>query len=249
MASSTGDSGVPNDFGNFNKVASSAAAERNKLPIAEVIVPYLADAPKGSVLLELACGTGQHAAHLAPLLPHVKIQPTDLDDSSFDAVVHYCGKHGNVNPPKTLDASADWAPSVVSDLKDVGPVMAMLVVNMTHISPYSATQGLMRGAGAVLAPGGRLFVYGPFKKGGKHTSEGNETFDASLRAQNQEWGYRDVEAVEALAAAEGMSTVVRNGDCLVMRAFWPGTDRSWRPCLTLTPVKLVAQSPMKTSLR
>lgn len=214
---SSGDSGsgVPNDFGNFNKVASSVAAERNKGPIADVIVPYLSDAPKGSVLVELACGTGQHAAHLAPLLPHLAIQPTDLDDTSFDAVRHYMAGHPNVNPPIVLDASADWAPGLLSNLSASaaepgggGAAAAVLVVNMTHIAPYAATLGMMKGAGAALHSGGLLFVYGPFKRGGEHTSEGNATFDASLRGRNPEWGYRDVEAMEDLAAAEGMATAV-----------------------------------------
>lgn len=211
MATSGG-SGVPNDFGNFNKVASSVAAERNKAPIAEVIVPYLTDAPEGGVLVEMACGTGQHAAHIAPLLPRLTIQPTDLDDSSFDAVAHHCSAHANVKSPIVVDASTDWASELCSRLgADGAPgastaVSAVLVVNMTHISPYAATQGLMRGAGAVLRPGGHLFIYGPFKRNGRHTSEGNETFDASLRGRNPEWGYRDLEAVADLAAAEGMIT-------------------------------------------
>ena len=214
----TSGGGVPNDFGNFNKVASSAAAERNKGPIADVVVPYLTVSASSSssssssstgVLLELACGTGQHAAHLAPLLPHLSIQPTDLDDSSFDAVAHYTSEHANVSSPLVLDASSDFAEGLLSRLttnSQPPKVIAALVVNMTHISPYSATTGLMRGVGAVLASGGYLFVYGPFKRGGAHTSEGNAAFDESLRGRNSAWGYRNVEDVTELAAAEGMST-------------------------------------------
>jgi hypothetical protein len=142
--------GGMNDFGNFNKVASSVAAERNKEPIADVLVPYLKDASKGGVLVELACGTGQHAAHLAPLLPQLTLQPTDLNNSSFDAVLHYAAGHANVSPPLLLDASSpEWAPGLLSNLREIfgvgaAGVAAVLVVNMVglyklnQLSPYIA---------------------------------------------------------------------------------------------------------------
>mmetsp|Transcript_9019 Transcript_9019/g.14309 ORF Transcript_9019/g.14309 Transcript_9019/m.14309 type:complete len:320 (+) Transcript_9019:55-1014(+) len=203
--------GVPNDFAGFNKVASSVAAERNKAPIADAIVPYLARAAAGGVLLEVACGTGQHAGHLAPLLPHLILQPTDLDNSAFDAVTHYSRGHANVRAPLILDAASDWVPRLLSTLAaggggGGGTVAAVLAVNVTHISPLAATRGLITGASAVLSPGAHLFIYGPFTRGGAHTSQSNAEFDTSLQGRNPEWGYRDVEAVVELATAAGMST-------------------------------------------
>ena len=79
---------------------------------------------------------------------------------------------------------------------------------MIHIAPWAAAEGLVRGAARVLPPGGVLYLYGPYKRGGRHTAPSNEAFDASLRAQKPEWGVRDLEAVAALAKADGFAEPV-----------------------------------------
>ncbi|MHC8508228.1 MAG: DUF938 domain-containing protein [Rhodospirillales bacterium] len=76
---------------------------------------------------------------------------------------------------------------------------------MIHIAPWAAAEGLMRGAGRILAAGGLLFLYGPFREGGRHTAPSNAAFDESLRAQNPAWGVRDLDEVTALAAASGLA--------------------------------------------
>lgn len=201
---------MSNDFGTFNKAASSSAAERNKVPIAEAFAPRLrACAPTGGVVVELACGTGQHCAHLSRELPDFVFVPTDLDDTAFDAVRHHVGTSPNVRAPIVVDAcDAQWSERVKrvieTDTFDGDKsVAAVLVVNMTHIAPWSATLGALAGAANVTRRGGLLFVYGPFKRDGAHTSEGNAVFDESLRRQNDEWGYRDIEAVIAEAEKVG----------------------------------------------
>ncbi|KAI7844480.1 hypothetical protein COHA_001940 [Chlorella ohadii] len=110
----------------------------------------------------------------------------------------------NVRPPLRLDASQpdSWAVEAAS-------CRAIFVANMTHIAPWAATQGLLRGAGRVLRPGGELLMYGPFSVDGKPTTESNAAFDAALRGRNPEWGYRDVADVAAGAAAAGMALVER----------------------------------------
>jgi SAM-dependent methyltransferase len=203
---------MSNDFGTFNKAASSSAAERNKVPIAEAFAPRLrACAPTGGVVVELACGTGQHCAHLSGELPDFAFLPTDLDDSAFDAVRHHASAR-NVRAPLVVDAcDPEWSESVKRALPETfrehagadAGVDAVLVVNMTHIAPWRATLGALAGAAAVARRGGLLFVYGPFKRDGAHTSEGNATFDESLRRQNDEWGYRDIEVVIAEAEKVG----------------------------------------------
>ena len=203
---------MSNDFGTFNKAASSSAAERNKVPIAEAFAPRLrACAPTGGVVVELACGTGQHCAHLSGELPDFAFLPTDLDDSAFDAVRHHASAR-NVRAPLVVDAcDPEWSERVKRALPETfrehagadAGVDAVLVVNMTHIAPWRATLGALAGAAAVVRSGGLLFVYGPFKRDGAHTSEGNATFDASLRDRNAEWGYRDIEAVIAEAERAG----------------------------------------------
>ena len=201
---------MSNDFGTFNKAASSSAAERNKVPIAEAFAPRLrACAPTGGVVVELACGTGQHCAHLSRELPDFVFVPTDLDDTAFDAVRHHVGTSPNVRAPIVVDAcDAQWSERVKrvieTDTFDGDKsVAAVLVVNMTHIAPWSATLGALAGAANVARRAGLLFVYGPFKRDGAHTSEGNAVFDESLRRQNDEWGYRDIEAVIAEAEKVG----------------------------------------------
>ena len=189
----------------FNKVASSAAAERNRQPIADVVVPLLAHLDCGLVV-ELACGTGQHVAHVAPLLPNLTWLPTDLTDESFGSVTHHTRGLENVLEPGVLDASdASWPDRFAGSWE---PPVAVLVVNMTHISPWEATVGTVLGAAKLLEDtvDGLLMIYGPFKVKGEHTSEGNATFDQSLRERDPAWGYRDVEAVESLGAAHGFVT-------------------------------------------
>lgn len=186
----------------FNKLASSAAAERNRQPIADVVVPLLAHLDCGLVV-ELACGTGQHVAHVAPLLPNLTWLPTDLTDESFGSVTHHTRGLENVLEPGVLDASdANWPDRFAGSWE---PPAAVLVVNLTHISPWEATVGAVVGSAKLLEDtiNGLLMIYGPFKRGGKHTSEGNATFDASLRERNPAWGYRDVEAVDALGQTHG----------------------------------------------
>jgi hypothetical protein len=115
--------------------------------------------------------------------------------ASIRAWLEDCGSD-NLLEPLRLDAAAETWP--------VGSADAILCVNMVHISPWTATEGLMRGAGRLLPAGATLVLYGPYRRAGVATAPSNEAFDGSLKARNPEWGLRELEAVEAEAARHGL---------------------------------------------
>lgn len=174
---------------------SAPATERNREPIAAVLREVL---PKRGTLLEIASGTGEHAVYFAQLFPQLRWQPTDPDPEAVASIRAWrddCGSD-NLFEPLRLDAAAETWPVDSAD--------AILCVNMVHISPWAATEGLMRGAGRILADGAPLVLYGPYRRAGVPTAASNEAFDESLRARNAQWGLRDLEAVEAEAARHGI---------------------------------------------
>ena len=121
-------------------------------------------------------------------------QPTDYDPAALASIDAWAAHAGaaNIRPALFLDAASDIWPIDSAD--------AMLCINMVHISPWPATQGLFRHAARILPAGGRLILYGPFKRNGVPLAPSNAAFDADLRARNTEWGLRDLDSVTALAA-------------------------------------------------
>ncbi|HEY7810791.1 MAG TPA: DUF938 domain-containing protein [Allosphingosinicella sp.] len=171
------------------------ATERNRGAIAAVLREVL---PERGTLLEIAAGTGEHAAYLAPLFPNLLWQPSDPDPDALTSIEAWQADAGATNllPPVFLDAAAATWPLDRTD--------AVLCINMVHISPWAATQGLMRGAGRLLPKGAPLILYGPYRREGVPTAPSNEAFDQSLKARNPEWGLRDLEAVRAEAEGQGL---------------------------------------------
>jgi SAM-dependent methyltransferase len=169
-------------------------AERNKDPILDVLSRVL---PTRGVVLEIASGTGQHVVHFARALPGLTWQPSDPDPELRESIaLRVRGEQlANVNPPIELDVTGFPWPLQTTD--------AVVCINMIHVAPWSATPALLKGAGALLPTGHVLFLYGPYRRFGGHTSRSNERFDSDLRAQNPEWGLRDLEAVSEAAAASG----------------------------------------------
>jgi SAM-dependent methyltransferase len=180
---------------------TSPSTARNRQPILDVLAPRLRG---GARVLEVASGAGEHAVFLAAALPGVIWQPTDRDWEAITSIAAWrlAARLPNVAAPTRLDAAdaATWP---------AGPVDAVICINMVHISPWSATQGLMAGAGRVLTRGGKLFLYGPYFEPGLETAASNIDFDHSLRSRDPAWGLRDLGAVEALAAANGLRFVER----------------------------------------
>lgn len=173
---------------------NAPAAARNRQPILDVLRQHL---PPRGLVLEVASGTGEHVVHFAQACPALIFQPSDPDPTSRASIDAWSATLGlaNVRPAVMLDVTAASWPVEAADI--------LVCINMIHISPWAAAEGLMRGAGRLLPPGGVLYLYGPYKRGGRHTAPSNAAFDAGLRAQSLAWGVRDLEAVAALAAAQG----------------------------------------------
>jgi SAM-dependent methyltransferase len=173
---------------------------RNRDPILTVLTRVL---PERGTVLEIASGSGEHAISFAAALPSLTWQPTDQDPAALRSIAAHqaAARLPNVRPPLQLDASAASWPVADAD--------AVVAINMVHIAPWSAAEGLMAGAGRVLGSGGILYLYGPYKENGVHTAPSNAVFDESLRLRNPEWGVRDVADLAELARAHGLSFAER----------------------------------------
>lgn len=169
------------------------ATARNREPLLEVLRPRL---PSTGVVLEVASGSGEHAVFLGAARPELRWQPSDPDPTCRASIAAWVEHEGltNVAPPLDLDASAWPWPLPHAD--------AVLCVNMIHIAPWEATQGLLHGAAQVLPVGGPLLLYGPYVVDGD-TAPSNREFDASLRARDPRWGVRELRDVEREALAHG----------------------------------------------
>ncbi len=176
------------------------ATDRNREPILSVLSRVL---PPSGTVLEIASGSGEHAVFFASRLPGVMWQPSDPDDAARASVDAYREETGlaNVLPARALDARDD------ADVWGIARVDAIVCINMIHIAPWSSCEGMMRGAGRLLGPGGVLFLYGPFTRDGAHTAPSNASFDESLRARDPAWGVRDVADVTREAETNGLAHV------------------------------------------
>ncbi|MBB5425614.1 DUF938 domain-containing protein [Paraburkholderia sp. JPY303] len=174
----------------------SPSAERNREPILAVLRDAL---PARGRVLEIASGTGEHAIWFAAALPGLDWQPSDADEEARESIAAWTAHAGlaNVRAPLALDVhQPDWG---------VDALDAVVCINMIHISPWSAAQALIDGAGRRLVDGGVLYLYGPYRRGGAHTAPSNEAFEQWLKSRNPDWGVRDMEAVVALGDAAGLT--------------------------------------------
>ena len=167
---------------------SAPSALRNRGPILETLRPQL---PRAGVVLEIASGTGEHVAYFATALPGLTWQPSDPDPARRTSIDAWTADLPNVQPACDLDAQrAEWP---------VSQADGILCINMIHISPWSATLGLLAGAARILPPGGLLALYGPFRRGDRPLEAGNQAFDQDLRSRDPAWGLRTVDAVSTAA--------------------------------------------------
>lgn len=173
----------------------SPAAERNRGPILAEMLRVL---PAQGVMLEIASGTGQHAAHFAAALPGWQWLPSDADADSLASISAWCADAPGVLPPIQLDVAAPGWPGVPAR------VDAIFCANLLHISPWATTSELMQGAARHLAAHGLLLLYGPCLEDAVPTAPGNLAFDADLRARHPAWGLRRLADVLAQAHAAGL---------------------------------------------
>jgi SAM-dependent methyltransferase len=172
----------------------SEACERNKGPILAVLREVFAER---SHVIEIGAGTGQHAVHFARHLPHLTWQPTDCSEYLAGLAARVAAEGPpNLLAPLELDVLQPGWPTLQAD--------AVYSANTLHIMDWAAVEAFFRGAGRLLAGGGTLAVYGPFRYGGRFTTDSNAAFDRMLRERDPLSGIRDVEAVDALATEAGL---------------------------------------------
>jgi len=173
----------------------AAATDRNRGPILDVLRGVL---PASGLVLEIASGTGEHAAFFAPQFPSLRWQPSDPSAPHLESIRAWSAASGapNLASPLFLDVEREPWPVAQAD--------AILNINMIHIAPRSPTTALFDGAARILAPRGVLFLYGPFMRDGQHTAESNQRFDERLRGEDPRWGVRDLADVERVANAAGL---------------------------------------------
>ena len=179
----------------------SAAAERNRAPILELLRKVL---PAQGLALEIAGGTGQHLAHFAANMPGWVWQPSDAQAGGFESIAAWCAQVGvaNVREPLLLDVMAPRWPSEGAEL--ASNFDAIFCANMLHIAPWATCAALMAGAAKYLSRHGALITYGPYLERDVPTSPGNVAFDESLRQRDPAWGIRALEDVVHQAALAGL---------------------------------------------
>jgi SAM-dependent methyltransferase len=169
---------------------------RNREPILDVLRTVL---PSQGLVLEVASGSGEHAAYFAASMPSILWQPTDRNPEMLTSILAHrmAAQAPNLLAPLHLDVmSPDWP---------VERADALVCINMIHIAPWPAADALLAGARRVLPAGGLLYLYGPYRLAGQHTAESNREFDAWLRGQDAAWGVRDLGEVADLAARHGLA--------------------------------------------
>ena len=185
----------------------AAAFHRNHQAIWAVLEKFLAG--KSGDVIEAGSGTGQHVVHFARHSPDIVWWPSDTNAQHLKSINAWLLHAGlpNIRTPLRIDLSDPaWCPEL-HDGRGPGRLLAVFCANVIHIAPWRVAEGLFEGAGRYLRADGRLFLYGPFKRDGKHTALSNAVFDTSLRERDAEWGVRDIGDVEKLAAGAGLMLV------------------------------------------
>jgi SAM-dependent methyltransferase len=185
----------------------AAAFHRNHEPIWAVLQKFLAG--KSGEVVEVGSGTGQHVVHFAKHTPGIIWWPSDLNENHLKSIEAWRAYSAlpNIRAPLRIDLTDPAWCSAMHDGSGPAELLAVFCANVIHIAPWRVAEGLLAGAGRYLRADGRLFLYGPFKRDGKHTAMSNAVFDTSLREQDAEWGVRDITDLEKLAAGVGLALI------------------------------------------
>jgi SAM-dependent methyltransferase len=185
----------------------AAAFHRNHEPIWAVLQKFLVG--KSGDVVEAGSGTGQHVVHFAKHAPDIIWWPSDLNERHLKSIEAWRAHAAlpNIRPPLRIDLTDPAWCAAMQDGSGPAELLAVFCSNVIHIAPWRVAEGLFAGAGRYLRADGRLFLYGPFKRDGKHTAMSNAVFDTSLREQDAEWGVRDIADLEKLAAGVGLALV------------------------------------------
>ena len=185
----------------------AAAFHRNHAPIWAVLQTFLTG--KSGDVLEAGSGTGQHVVHFAKHAPDITWWPSDLNEAHLKSIAAWRAYAGlpNIRPPLRIDLSDPVWCATMHDGSGPSQLLAVFSANVIHIAPWRVAEGLFAGAARYLRADGRLFLYGPFKREGKHTAISNAVFDTSLRERDAEWGVRDIGEVSTLADNVGLTLI------------------------------------------
>ena len=185
----------------------AAAFHRNHGPIWAVLQKFLAG-QTGDVL-EAGSGTGQHVVHFAAHTSEITWWPSDTNERHLSSIAAWIKHAGlpNIRPPTPIDLSDPAWCAAMQDGSGPGELLAVFCANVVHIAPWRVAEGLFAGAARYLRPDGRLYLYGPFKRDGKHTALSNAVFDTSLRQRDPEWGIRDIGELSTLAKGVGLTLI------------------------------------------
>jgi SAM-dependent methyltransferase len=185
----------------------AAAFHRNHAPIWAVLEKFLTG--QSGDVLEAGSGTGQHVVHFGRHTPDITWWPSDLNEAHLRSIEAWRKHSGlpNIRPPRRIDLTDPAWASAMQDGGGPANLLAVFCANVIHIAPWRVAEGLFAGAGRYLRADGRLFLYGPFKRDGKHTALSNAVFDTSLRDQDAEWGVRDIADLEKLADSVGLNLI------------------------------------------
>lgn len=177
---------------------TAPSSERNREPILDVLKDVV---PESGLVLEIACGTGQHAVYFAEAFPQITWVPSDVDQEILLSAAAWRTDSGleNIAQPIFIDVTSENWPIAAANM--------VYSANMIHIAPWEVCIGLLDGAARILPEGGILFMYGPYKVGGKHTAPSNEEFDRSLRSRDPSWGIRNLDDVALEARRRGLHLI------------------------------------------